>query len=300
MIAVVGTPVPAITGMDVKGIAREIEARTGKLSLGFNTTGFNYYDSGLIAVGIALVDSFAETYAPIENTVNLIGTSPLDIGANGNDVELCHKFEDTGVHITMKLFMGTDINQIKKCSSASLNVATSAAGIKICEHLKKRFGTPFKALLPLGDSFGSKQISSLFSTCNQTNKISYKKGSGRLLILHDQVIGNSIRAALIYYGATFEIDVASFFAMNKSFCEPNDIFLRDESQYIEILKSHNYTAIMGDPMVTDLPYTQNMLKFDELHPAVSGKQGWNDVSSFFTTEYEKKLKDIVEAMNCKI
>ena len=57
-VAVVGTPVPAITGMDLSGIACEIEARAKKPCLGFDTSGFETYDRGIIAAGRALIERF--------------------------------------------------------------------------------------------------------------------------------------------------------------------------------------------------------------------------------------------------
>lgn len=50
-IALLGSPVPAITGMDMDGMAREVEDATGIPSLGFPTTGFSTYERG---VGLAL------------------------------------------------------------------------------------------------------------------------------------------------------------------------------------------------------------------------------------------------------
>lgn len=56
--AIIGSPVPAIMGMDLDGMAREIEARTGIPSLGLETTGFETCERGVSMALEALVRRF--------------------------------------------------------------------------------------------------------------------------------------------------------------------------------------------------------------------------------------------------
>ena len=94
-IALVGTPVPAITGMDMEGIACEIEDRTGICTFGFSTTGFGYYDCGIAAAGKELIRRFtkkADRSPIIPHSVNILGMTPLDYGNNGNDMEIIECF----------------------------------------------------------------------------------------------------------------------------------------------------------------------------------------------------------------
>lgn len=93
MLAVVGTPVPAIIGMDTEGIASEIEFRTGKPCFGFNSSGFHYYDMGIVQAGKALIDRFAEPAEPVQGRVNIVGMTPLDFGANGNSEDFAALLE---------------------------------------------------------------------------------------------------------------------------------------------------------------------------------------------------------------
>ena len=298
IIAVIGTPVPAITGMDVEGIAKEIEDLTGKTSFGFNTTGFNYYDFGMIAAGKALIDRFSEKKDVIEGSVNIIGTTPLDFGAKGNAEAMYRRFSDAGIHVIARPFMDTDIDQIRNCSSASLNIASSASGLAICHYLKDKFGTSFKAGMPLGNSYGSEWLKNLNNHGWSLTDHCVTSGR-RLLIIHDQVIANSIRNAMRFLGAEFKISVASFFSFDEGLAEPGDIHFGNETQYIAHMKHEKYDAIMGDDLIISIPENDGLLKFDEPHPAVSGKLSRNYLSNYFTTEYEEKLKDIVSELNKK-
>ena len=59
-----------VVGSDMKGIATELEARTGLPGFGFDTTGTAYYDRGVSAALIALLERFAEPSPSVPNTVS--------------------------------------------------------------------------------------------------------------------------------------------------------------------------------------------------------------------------------------
>ncbi|MCH3907871.1 MAG: hypothetical protein LKE28_06405 [Sphaerochaeta sp.] len=81
-------PVPMLVGTDYQGIAREIEAKTGIPSFGFDTTGLDFYDKGVVMATKELLKRFAPRtnhYQQIPHTINIVGATPLDWGKNGND-----------------------------------------------------------------------------------------------------------------------------------------------------------------------------------------------------------------------
>ena len=59
-ITVLGSPVPMIIGSDFTGIATEIENMTNIPSLGFDTTGLNYYDIGVSKAYLQLAKRFVK------------------------------------------------------------------------------------------------------------------------------------------------------------------------------------------------------------------------------------------------
>ena len=297
MIAVVGTPIPAITGMDVEGIASEVEKLTGKISFGFNTTGFNYYDTGIVKTGKALLKRFAEKRPTRKNCVNIIGITPLDFGAKSNNEDLKQLLISQGYEINSDLFMDTSVEQIAKCSEAEINIATSASGLQLCSYLFKCFGTPYMTSLPIGQAYQQQWFEALKNPRLTGRTYSSGCNSKRLLIIHDQVIGNSIRCALRHLGASFNISVASFFTWNRDISEPEDIFFSNETQFISHLKEKHYDAIMGDELIINTPPAKTMTKIEEPHPAVSSKLGWDKASAFFTTGYEEKLQGIIRELN---
>ncbi|MEG1661353.1 MAG: nitrogenase component 1, partial [Clostridiales bacterium] len=214
MISVVGTPVPAITGMDMDGVAAEIENRTGKLSFGFNTTGFSYYDHGVAKAGKALISRLATPCPPDKQRVNIVGMTPLDFGTHGNDTALQSLLNANGWQIGCNFFMGMTTAQIQKCAAAKVNLAVSAAGLAIAKYLQQRFGTPYITGFPMGSKHGRILMDAVDGRPTKMPQETPAAGQ-KLLIISDQILGNSLRAALRLSGYAHGINVASFFGWDK-------------------------------------------------------------------------------------
>ena len=280
MIAVIGTPVPALTGMDMDGIAAEIEFRTGKPAFGFNTTGFDYYDKGIYAVGKAVIDRFARPVDIIPNRVNICGMTPLDFGGCGNDKLLEQKLEKEGFTVGCRFFMGITREQIETCASAELNVAVSASGLKLAKYLKKKFGTPYRVGFPFKGPEEAKF-----------------KESKKLLIISDQVIGNSLRSALEEGGYDPEkITVATFFGYDSDIAEAQDFHFKEEAEYLGLLKEGRFDVLIGDPHIINISPAESLKKIPVIHPAVSSELGWNEtelMDSGFVDRIMEQIQNII-------
>ena len=101
----------------------------------------------------------------------------------------------------------------------------------------------------------------------------------RLLIVADQVLGNSLRDALRLAGADFGIDVASFFGWDAELAESGDARLAEEAQYLRLLKTGRYFALAGDAMLMDVPGAERLKRLEISHPAVSSELGWKKGSA---------------------
>ena len=269
MIAVIGTPVPALTGMDMDGIAAEIEFRTGKPAFGFNTTGFDYYDKGIYEAGRALIDRFAVPLEIVLGRVNICGMTPLDFGNCGNDKLIEQELEKEGFEIGCRFFMGITRTQIENCASAELNIVVSSAGLKIAKYLKKKFGMPYRVGFPFGENSSKKIADSI-------KKIECKADK-RMLIIADQVIGNSLRAELEKNGYDPEkMTVATFFGFDSGIAQAQDIHFKEEAEYLSLLKEGRFDVLIGDPHIINIPPTESLEKIQVVHPAVSSELGWNE------------------------
>lgn len=290
MLAVVGTPVPAITGMDTEGIASEIEFRTGKPCFGFNSSGFHYYDKGIAQAGKALIDRFAEPSEPVKGRVNIVGMTPLDFGANGNSEDFAALLEGAGWETGAHLFMGVTLEELRSCAAAEMNLAVSSAGVALAKYLKRKFGTPYAVGFPMGKEHAERWLASLREGGISKKNDGNRPGK-RLLIVADQVLGNSLRDALRLAGADFGIDVASFFGWDAELAESGDEHLAEEAQYLRLLKTGRYFALSGDAMLMDVPGAEHLKRLEISHPAVSSELGWKKVPRFLSDAFSKQIRE---------
>lgn len=296
MIALVGTPVPALTGMDMEGIAYEIESSTGKPSFGFNTTGFDYYDKGIVLAGKSLFDRFAqEEVELIPHSLNILGVTPLDFGAVGNDISFCDYFYKSGWTVNGSYFMGTSLDQIKNVAAAEINLAVTASGLQLAKYLQSRFGTPYIAACPTGFRHGNYLLKHM--DAGRALPIHSITEKSSVLIVADQVIGNSIRDALRVHGCLAGITVATFFSWSATIAERGDMALSSEKQLVELVRSRNYTTLIGDPYLWRFPGCEELRQVPVAHPAVSSRLTWNTVSKWLSSAFDSLLANVVSAVN---
>ena len=172
-IAIVGTTIPAMTGFDADATARVVENRTGIKTYGFKTTGMRSYVHGVSEAFLALTDIVSENYrlkqtmiegsgailgADIktgsgtdnEESVNIIGLTPLDFSINGSDKAIKAYYEAKGYKVISTWAMGSSMEEILEAPTAGLNIVVSEAGISAAKKMKEELGIPFKAGIPVG------------------------------------------------------------------------------------------------------------------------------------------------------
>ena len=153
MVALLGSPVPAITGMDFRGMAHDIEDATGVPALGFATTGFATYESGLDLAHRGLAERFGpagdgmlrgggdgrpalalpasptadrrpegtglcELAASLERpAVNVLGLTPLDFGGGPNAEDLRECLDGAGLAVNATWCMGLSLEGVAQVLS---------------------------------------------------------------------------------------------------------------------------------------------------------------------------------------
>ncbi|WP_072775274.1 nitrogenase component 1 [Desulfitobacterium chlororespirans] len=302
-IALLGSPVPAIIGRDMKGIAREIEARSGFAALGFDTTGFSYYNKGISAAHLRLLQRFAVPGIPTAaGQVNILGLTPLDFSANDNSKDLIRLLEDNGFQVGGSFWMGTELDQLRRAPAAEVNLVVSQSGWAAAQYLYKNYGIPYVAAAPLGIRHSRIVLEALGQTmADKQNRLlkgtpaaeggawPAAEGTGALLIIGDQVMANSLRAALRQAGCRQEITVASFFDLEPELALPGDLLLKSEKQLIKLLRSGVYTRLIADPLILSIPAAAGLKGHSLPHPAISSLLHWQDVPLFLGGEFEKLI-----------
>lgn len=152
-ITLCGASIPHIIAFDYRGVAYLIEKECGIPVLPVATDGLKSYVSG---VGLALsawLDRFAdpaEVRNAQENSVNLVGVTPLDFSINDNVKKLRAAFEENGYYVNCCMAMGDSFETMENAYRASVNVVVSSAGRRAARFMKKKGGIPIVEGLPIG------------------------------------------------------------------------------------------------------------------------------------------------------
>ena len=150
-IALCGSPMPMMTGVDFDAIAAEIEARSGVRTFGLHTNGTLSYISGASQAFEAVVAEYARS-APkkIGNGVNLLGATPLDFGLSGFVDSAAGLLADEDFEVVSTIAMGSG-NEIKNAAAASVNLVVSQSGLAAAKYMRRFLGIPFVCGVPTGE-----------------------------------------------------------------------------------------------------------------------------------------------------
>ena len=253
--AVIGTPVPAVIGTDYQALKRMCEKKTDLPVLAVNTDGMELYDGGERKAYLELFKVFAREKLPVETgRVGILGMTPQDVSDLKAADKLREKFKSQG-HQAVCFGMGDGLDVVKKASSVEKNIVVSPAALECARYLEKTFGTPYEVGYPL--------VEELVPDMEYAGK--------KILIVQQQVMAGSIRAELRKRGGDGKITVASWFSMEKDLLEEGDVSLKDEEDYMELVKNGGYDVIFADPCMRRMTKDFSGVFVDAVHFAVSGK-----------------------------
>jgi hypothetical protein len=295
---IIGSPAPMVAGCDLNGIARELEARSGVVSLGIDTTGTEYYDRGVFLAVRALLERFAEDGELWPGTVNIVGVNPMDFGQTENFADLKSLLHENGIEIVSTLSMDYGLAALRDAPKAQANLAVSRAGFLIARYMEGRYGQPWLAGLPIGKG-GAASCVGLLRQVIKDGKSRVVKGnpaSGggtRWLIVGEQVQSNCIRNALNAEYGEANVTVGAIFGLEAALAAEGDIDLPDERSIKGALNSDRYDAVIADPFLYPLLDDTSKRFLHHTQYAVSSKLGSaykvDFIGGHFNEWYENNL-----------
>lgn len=277
-IALIGTPVPAVIGADLSGIAREISRQVSEgtpiPTFGIDTNGMEYYDVGQLKAYQALAENVVDERAETLADVNVIGATPIDMW-DLNQIQAYLAFlKRAGAENPAVWGSNGRLPEIAGASGARLNIAVSVSGIKTVKMLHKKYGTPYLIGYPTGERqeelWAQKIRESLSGRPVREREEAVRRGGRRALILGEQVNSCSLRDMLHGEFGYGQVDVCTFFQMESGLMEDGDRKLREETDLAQLMHSRErYDLIVADPLYGKLlPYQpENMVWI--AHMAVS-------------------------------
>lgn len=275
--AVIGSPVPMVIGSDMRGIAHELEVRTGVPAFGFDANGLGLYDRGISDALCALIRRFTkpkETCIP--RGINLLGTNPLDLGAGENADDLERVLTERGFRVIGKMMMGASLEQISNLAQAQANLVVTVSGYAAARLLWENYGIPYVIGMPLK---GSEDVFQALENCLQDKQcrvVRADAGDG-ILIVGEQVCANSLRNALLHTAPSCGVTVASMTAFETALAGKGDQAVPDEAQLAELIGSGRFHTVIGDPLLCDLLPDSGVRLIPFPHPALSSKLYWDSV-----------------------
>lgn len=294
-ITVLGSPVPMIIGSDFTGIAMEIENMTNIPSLGFDTTGLNYYDVGVSKAYLQLAKRFVKPCdVKEEKTVNILGATPLDYSINENITDLMALLERNGYKVNACWSMHSTLEAIKETTKAEMNIVISVAGLALARYLEKHYQMPYITAVPVGKSGEARLVTALKEGQVKVEEVTETttENQKRVLIIGEQILSNNIRAYLKDEYQVGQVDVATLFELDRHLASQEDMAIESELHLIKVLKEDYYDMIIGDPLFKQLLPSTSKAEFVELpHVAVSSRLYWDNSPRIMGEYMNEVMKD---------
>ncbi|MBQ7942476.1 MAG: oxidoreductase [Lachnospiraceae bacterium] len=295
MYTVIGSPVPMVIGSDMKGIAHEVESRTGLPAFGFDTNGLGLYNKGIAMAMTELIKRFTKNQPEkITRGINILGSNAIDFSANENAQDLVKRLEDWDFQVIGKLMMGASIEQIENLAKAQVNLVVTESGMAAAKLLKRKYNIPYVVGMPFGDSEDVREMLEAALLDGEDRVLKDASQDGEILIVGEQVLCNSIRRAILSQRPESKITVGSMFGLDKTIAAEGDKNITSEEKLIELIDSGNYTTLVGDPLFEDLLAEDSSIKLVTLpHVALSSKLYWDKMPRLLTEEMDAFLEEII-------
>lgn len=251
-IAIAGTPIPMMIGTDFTAIASVVEHKTGIPAFGFATNGMHSYLSGISMAFEVLADRmiYRNIKKDREQSVNIIGATPLDFSVNGSVDSIKKLLKENGFSIVSTWAMGSTLEEIRKAGEASVNLVISFSGLAAAKKLQKIFGTPYVVGVPYGKAFSEKLIRDLKTAADTgESMVSFTQraisGTPDITIIGESAASGSLAAA-ISTGYKRNVQVLCPLETEPQLLTDADFFAQDEDELIPYLEKSK--VIIADPL----------------------------------------------------
>jgi len=255
-VAIVGTPVSSIIGVDLKGLAKAVEKKVGVPVLYINTTGAETYLEGAERAFLALAKSFVRPPArKVKKGLNILGAIHLDIGKPSHLNPLFSLLKEAGWEIISCLSMGRRLEEIKRASCASLNLVIGRSGFKLAKFMYETYGIPYVIGLPVGEKM-EKEFGQLLE--GKQVPLSKTEEKKRAVIIGEPVISYSLKRCLqAEFGIKAQVisllPFDTLFTENKGCIgsllerDKNDIYTTSETKITALINQPEIDLIIADP-----------------------------------------------------
>ncbi|MBQ9536927.1 MAG: hypothetical protein IJU79_03955 [Desulfovibrionaceae bacterium] len=264
-VALIGTPVPAVIATDFQGLTRLGEKKLGLPVLSVHTCGTKLYDTGMNQAYLALAHKFLQKEQKPAKTnleIHLLGATPLDLGL----IDPCPLIKAYAVKYAQPKYaqvyaqgFGSGFATFCSLKDSQENIVLSPGALDLAIYCKTTFGTPYRFDYPLS-LLGPYWPKILENLENKRN----------ILIVHQQVLGASLRNHIEKTYANTQVIVGTFFNQCQELTRPQDPHFTDEASFASYIQHQSFDLIIADEILKRVP-TTSQLWLDLPHFAMSGR-----------------------------
>ena len=181
----------------------------------------------------------------------VFGVTPLDL-PDGQCAELIRlALQAEGYGEVILYGDGAALEDYRRAGENDVNIAASPDGLEAVHFLNQRFGTPvevrFPGALRMLERAERERPDHEKADRNRTDcERPERQGKSCTLIVQSQILGCSLREALIKQEPGQRIVVASWFEMDQELMQPGDVRLREEDDF-----THLVQMLEPDRMIAD-------------------------------------------------
>jgi len=287
-VAICGTPISAIIGVDLKSMAKAVESKTGIPVFFVDTKGSESYLKGAEKAFLSLAKTFLKSpRKKRRKALNVLGALHLDIGKDTHLTPIIDALTKRGWEVLSCWGVENSLLNIKKSTEASVNLVITASGIKVANYMYEKFGIPYILGFPVGEGEEASFLKALDELCEGKTPCYMQTFKGekdidkKVLIVGEPIISCSIRQFFKNLGFK-EAKVVSVIGSIPetagcvlNLCtEKPDYFFYSEAQLARLLNDPEFDLVIGDPVYENL-LTSNKAFLPLPHPAISGRLFWN-------------------------
>jgi len=292
--ALLGTPIPMMTGFDFSSVAAELEIKSGIPCFGFDTNGMRSYICGVSEAFSAFADRMTdENVQKRKKAVNILGATPLDFSINGTVESMREILCKNGFEVIGTWAMGSSLDDLRLAGEASVNLVVSGSGMKAAKILKQKFGTPYVVGAMMGEAMTDKVIEAIHQT--------EEDGLDRIVFSDESVqdetdffiIGESVLSRSLAYAIKLECGVMPRVIYPLEMLEElngilsdADIHAMEEEEIAKICT--NAKLVIADPLYC--PVLSRNCKFISVpHEAFSGRIARKQIPDYTKINLKKMI-----------
>ena len=246
-------PSSSMIGSDLETDAERITGESGLPAARVDADGSRDYLYGVSVTLETMGKLLLTRQETIPDTVNILGANPIDWTEEA--LASCESWlAENGWRVLSRWGMKETTENLRNAASAEVNLAVSAAGLRLARYMQAEYGVPYVCGAPFGEDNCRRLLDALRGE-NAAVSPGENESKPTVLVVAEQLTANAIRTVLEKRGMG-PVRVVSFYEMDKAQNRPGDRKLGWEDALREELETPSLTTVFCDPdcrPLTDRP-----------------------------------------------